>query len=457
MHTENAPDTHAAEDRLAVPVKMGWAAGSLGTVTLLYLVNNFFLFFATTQLGVAAGVAGAILLVSRLYDAVSDPLMGIISDRFTTRWGRRRPWLLAGALICPLGCILIFASPAFENSWWTVAYLTFALLIYFSGYSAFNVPYLAMPTEMTDSPLERTSIMAYRVFFVGLAGLAATAIAPALIQFFGEGRAGFQGMANMMALLIMAAMLTTFFASKNLRATPSTKNRLAPRAWIATIIDNKPLLYVLIAKLLQLFGLASSSAMLFFFVTQVMQRGAIGVALFGGVTTAANLLTLPIWVRLNRRLGKPMLYASGVGIFVIAQSSWLLSGPDEPTWIYVLRAIGVGIGAGGLILMGQSLLPDVIAEDYRRTGMRREAALAAVYSTVEKFAFAISPFIIGTLLSFSGFIESRGQPVAQPDSAIFAVYVTIAVIPPLAYLASVPFILKITLARPSPSTVARNG
>lgn len=437
-------------DPVSTSVKIGWAAGSLGTVTLLYLVNNFFLFFATTQLGVAAGVAGAILLVSRLYDAVSDPMMGIISDNVATRWGRRRPWLLLGALLCPIGCIAIFAAPAFENSWWTVAYLTAALLLYFSGYSAFNVPYLAMPTEMTDSPLERTSIMAYRVFFVGLAGLAATAIGPALIQYFGEGRAGFQGMANVMALIILLAMLSTFFASKGVRSTEKVKNTLNARTWLTTIIDNKPLLYVLIAKLLQLFGLASSSAMLFFFVTQVMDRGALGVALFGSVATAANLATLPFWVRLNRSMSKPLLYAIGVGIFVVAQSSWFFADADEANWIYVLRAVGVGIGAGGLILMGQSLLPDVIAEDFRRTGLRREAALAAVYSTIEKFAFAVSPFVIGMMLSAAGFIESRGEPVEQPASAITAVTIAIAVIPPLAYLASVPFILKISLQYSSP-------
>ena len=190
------------ESRLSWRLIAAWSVGTIGPVTLLYVVNYAFMFFMTDLLGVSAAIAGSLIFAVRIFDIFVDPLMGVISDRTVSRMGRRRPWMLGGSFLSAAGCIALFTLPtsiAVAGPLVVAAWSLAALVLYFVGYSMFNVPYMAMPAEMTDSYGERTRLMGARVFFVALSGLLGVSVAPLLVQYFGKGRFAYSLTSMLMA------------------------------------------------------------------------------------------------------------------------------------------------------------------------------------------------------------------------------------------------------------------
>ena len=265
--------TPPQNQRLSQSLMWGWGVGSLGTVTLLYLFGSLILFYMTNFLGIEAALAGTVLFVTRLYDLVSDPLMGFISDRTTSPWGRRRPWLFLGALLCAVSCALLFSGSFLVAQDHGTLYISLVILLYFTGYTMYNVPYLAMPAEFTSDAQERSRLMSARVFFVAVAGIVATGLAPLLIQAFGDGAGGYARMSWVMAVMIGAAMLIPVVATRSAPSTSAQRHAINRKEWFRSAWQNTPFKMLMGAKLLQLFGLASGSATLFFFVIQVLWRG----------------------------------------------------------------------------------------------------------------------------------------------------------------------------------------
>lgn len=434
--------------KLPASLKFSWGLGSLGTVSMMYLFNTMALFYMTDFLGMAAGLGGALLLAARGFDFVSDPIVGLLSDRTKTRWGRRRPWMFVGAILCGLSCMALFNLAGHFAGGALMGATVIVILVYFTGYTMFNIPYMAMPAEMTADKLERTSVMAYRVLFVSAAGIASTALAPWLVSRYGGGMAGYGKMALVMGVVVGLPML---WAAIGTGAAPATRHDPAKQnwgSWVRTAIDNKPFLYLVAAKFFQLCSLSSATAAVFFFISKVVGTGPAGVALFGLTLSGGSIISLPIWAALNKRYPKQFLYAFAVSMHAALNLTWFLAGPGEPQSIFILRCVLLGLFSGGLILMGQSLLPDAISHDFARTGLRREGAFAAIYSAAEKIAFAVGPFAIGLFLSAMDYAPSTGATVAQPQSAITAIYICMAALPAALSLISVPLIFKIRFDDP---------
>ena len=265
-------------------------------------------------------------------------------------------------------------------------------------------------------------------------------------------------MSMLMAVWILLAMLVTVFSTHRVNFTQHVASSRPTREWLWTIAQNRPFLLLIGVKLLQLFALACKSATLVFFVKYVMQRNEATVGLYGLVAGIAAISALPLWARIAK--GHPkhrvMIFATmGQAALTL---SWLFAGPDEPMVMFGLRAALLGFSSAGIILMGQALLPDVIEYDYRRTGERREGIFAAFYSVVEKTSFAFAPLIIGPMLAYAGYAPSA--ETQSPDT-IRTIFITLAVLPTAAYLASLPLLAaydlteeKLRLAREIPRRVS---
>ncbi len=212
------------------------------------------------------------------------------------------------------------------------------------------------------------------------------------------------------------------------------------------VIANQPFRVFIAAKFLQLVGLSSSSVALPFLMSTGLGRGGYGLATFGLASTAGTMLSMPGWVALAKRFGKRNVYIASILVFAPVTASWMLATPQESTLLFVARALLQGTTAGGIMLLGTSLLPDCAEYDFRSTGLRREGLYSGFYSFAEKTAFAIGPLLAGWILSSGGFIRSTGgaAPV-QPQSAIDAVFVVAALVPALAPVLSIPFLLRYRL------------
>lgn len=417
-------------------VYAGWGFGTLAPALVLSLTNILLLRFMTDHVGLSAAVGAALIAFSKIYDAVTDPLGGLLSDRTRSRWGRRRPWLLAGTLMLALSLVALFWGPALQTPSAAAWYMGAVLIFYATAYSAFSIPYMAMPAEMTQGYHDRSFLMSFRIYAVGLAGLAASAGGPALIAAWGGGLQGHRLMALTLAPVVLLAGLVCFLATARapfLAAPPAHRVPLGEQLRLA--LTNRPFVVLLVIKFFTLMNLGTAAAFPFFF-QRILGLSDGYLSLYLLVSSLSLMLSQPLWLALSRRLGKKRAYQLALALPVCVGASWFLAGNGEPLPLLLLRALLSGIGSGGALLMGQSLLPDTMEYDYRRTGLRREGVFSGLYTTMEKAASAIGIAAVGTFLSAMGYVQSRGAAVEQPPSAITAILLCVALLPAAVSLAS---------------------
>jgi GPH family glycoside/pentoside/hexuronide:cation symporter len=450
----SARQAPAADDRISLGLMIGWSVGTVGTVTLLYVVNYAFMFYMTNLLGISALLAGALIFGVRIYDMFVDPLMGVISDHTRSRMGRRRPWMLAGGIVSAAGCVVLFNAPATllaAGGQPLALWALMGLLLYFTGYSMFAVPYMAMPAEMSESFTERTRLLSARVFFVSISSLLGTAVTPQLIKSFGANLDGYGKTALIMAVISLAAMLSAVVTTGSARATTRAPLKISLRQQVRLAVANRPFFVLIACKFLLLLSMSALTTTLFYFVTYVLKRDFTTVAQIGLAQTLGMLVSLPFWMWLARRWEKQHVFMLAAGVDALFLALYMFASPSEPVFILLARAAGVGFFAGGALLMGQAMLPDTMEYDYRRTGLRREGTFSGLYSVVEKAGFAFGPLVLGVILSAFGYVATKaGAPAAeQTPETLRALYLGAAVLPAVATFLCVPLLRAYTLTEVS--------
>ncbi|MBT5242554.1 MAG: MFS transporter [Rhodospirillaceae bacterium] len=418
------------ERPLSLKVCMGWGVGSLGMAVMFGLISTFALSFMTNYLAISAGVAGALLGLSKIYDAVTDPLMGVISDRTGGSIGRRRPYLLAGAFMLAATMVLMFNVPDFATPTGAAIYMTAMLLLYATAYTVFNVPYLAMPAEMTEGYHERAYLMSFRVYGIAGAGYVGYFGGPIIIDYFGGGRAGFEGMAWVMGAAVLASSVACYYFTKD--APFKHKVDSAPvgfKAQVRLIMQNRPFLWLMLAKMFGLLGQALSNPAKAFFFPLVLGASLSSFGWYWFAFYTAMTVSQTFWLKLGKSHGKRDIFIAALLLTVCINLTWLLATPAEAFGVTLLRGVALGFLGGATLLMGQAMLPDTMEYDLRITGLRREGVYAGVYTTIEKLAFAFGPAITGIVLAAMGYVASSDGIAEQPDSAILAVYICAAGLP----------------------------
>jgi GPH family glycoside/pentoside/hexuronide:cation symporter len=421
----------AADAREHVPasVAAGWGVGTLATTTMLNGASVVLLYFLVTYVKIEPVLAGALLFGSKMLDVVTDPPMGMISDRTRSRYGRRRPWMLGAAFFCGLSFAMLFNVPAGGMST-TLLYVGVALALYALSYTAFQVPYMAMPAEMTDDSHQRTKIMSWRVFFMTLGNLAGMGAVPALVEQLGGDRAAYQQMGIVIGAFIAVVMLSCFFLTRDARQTsPADSARIPLAQQLAWLGDNQPLLILMGTKVAIYIGLASNIAVAMFFFSGVLKFGGKMLGLFLALQALTSIVCLPLAAWVSKRVGKKAAYIASLVGFCCIVLTWLVASPDEPMAVFVGRAILLGMFGAGAHLYGQSMLIDTFAWDYKLTGVRREGVLSAAFSFVEKACMAMGPLIVGVLFSAMGFDKELAPTAEQSPSAVTAMYLGFVWIP----------------------------
>jgi GPH family glycoside/pentoside/hexuronide:cation symporter len=411
---QRIPGGEVEEHSLPLTLKMSWGLGSFGVAVLSNSVGALVLFYLVKVTGMPAWLAGVFLTTARLFDAFFDPFVGHVSDRTTIRFGgRRRPYLLGGGVLCAVAMLLVFNVPFRGDTLAGGAYVLGALLLYGVAYSLFNVPYIAMPAEMTQGYHERSSIHGWRVIFSGIGIAVAGSGSGLLLAGLAHRRAqvgpqiNTQGdytvLAGLYAVLILLSLLATW---RGTRGAAFTYRTLSPPAWrhqLSTFLQNKPFLTIMGVKALQLIGVSSNQAALFFMLVEVLKRSSADVALVGLPSVFVSILITPPLVRFSRRYGKKAGYLISAAFTGASYLSWSFAQIGEPSWVLVLRGAVLGVGFSGNVLFCMSMITDSIELDSFRTGMQREGLYTAFFSFVEKFTGALGPTLVGVALSAAGF------------------------------------------------------
>lgn len=290
--TAGAFGSNSAPIRLGLRLRMGWAVGSLGVGTLFNGVGFMLLFYLTTILGIEPALAGTLIFASKLYDMVTDPLMGWVSDRTRSSYGRRRPYLLAGGILCAAAMTMLFTDSGLADGA-QLAYVMAGLLLYATGYTVFNVPYMAMPAEMTLDPFERSRLMSLRVVFIMLGQLCGMALVPALLSAFGSEADAYAKTSWILAAIILVSMSLAFFGTADAHQTQRNLDGPPLREQVQSALGNRPFFLLVCSKFAQLFGLASSAGSSLFLIKMVLMRPESDLAGFSLAATFSTIAAMP--------------------------------------------------------------------------------------------------------------------------------------------------------------------
>jgi glycoside/pentoside/hexuronide:cation symporter, GPH family len=407
---------------------LSYAMGSFGTGVFSTVPAVLLLYFCTETLGIAGSVAAGLILLPKLWSIVWDPCVGRWSDNSTSRFGRRRPFMVLGIVGMVIAFVLLFnvptLSPLLTIAWVGVSYFALATL-----YSLFAVPYIAIPAEVSDTQSTLARLVSWRMVLVMVGILVGAAGAPMVIEAGGSGRSGYSVMGwaiGAMCLVIMAIPLVMLQG----RDTPAdaltgNTNKVSLIADVMAVMANKRFAKLATAYLAQAIAFGAVSAALPYVVTKGLGKGDgdIGTAL--GVYLIATLAAVPFWSWAGKRFGlsralnwSSISYGVGVvaiGAIVIVKADWAIA-----LWVLAVA----GIPFAGLQVLPFTLVGEVV----RAEGAQAEGKFTGVWTAVEKLGLSIGPALVGLALSLSG----QNVPLGL---GLF-----LCVIPPILCLASLFFV-----------------
>ncbi len=414
-------NVHALSTRL----KLFWGSGAMGVAMLMNGVSFLILIYLVSVLKLDPALAGTLVFVSKIIDAISDPVVGMLSDRSNFKSGRRRPFMFVGAFLAASSFGFLFAIPEFDSQTTTAAYAFGCLVFYTIGYTIFNVPYMAMSAEMTDGYEERTSLHGYRVGFVSLGSALAVAGAPFVLEILGQSRESYAIIALGMSVIIFLSLMACYAGTGSARTVKQVQSNHNFISQASLLFSNRHFVTLITVKALQLVGIMSTASVSFFFFKQYVGMDLRYFAAAAILSTITTLIAVPIVKKIADRIGKKTTYFYSAGLTALVNLSWMLVEP-APTMGeflpgYFLRMGLSGVCIAGNVMLAMSMLTDTIEYDARVTGMRREGIYAAMYSFVEKLAAAFAPFIVGWVLAFAGYDKSLGADELQTGNALFGI------------------------------------
>ncbi|MDW7739097.1 MAG: MFS transporter [Bacillota bacterium] len=437
---------------LSVGTYIGYGIGSVGTGIFATVPGLLLLSFMVRYLQIPPALAGTVIMIPRLWDVITDPFAGSLSDRTRSRWGARRPWMLAGALTLPVAFALLFRVPeqiGTEAAW----YLMFIYILCTTFFTIYQVPYVSMPAEMSEDYYERTTIMSWRVAFLTLGILVGGAAAPEIISAGGGGRDGFALMGIVVGVVLFLVLIGSFFGTARVPKVEPVAVTASFREQLRAAGENKPYFILFGAYIIQVLGIGAMLAGVDFFSSYILgdpgQTSILFVCLIGPA-----LITMPLWVRVGRRFGKLSGYIICTVLFALGGLFLMLASPNQ-LWLVYLIVFVMGAGYAGTQLFPFSMLPDTISADTLRTGMRRAGAFTGLWTAADKAGFAVGPAIFAAILAVTGFIETEGGVIIdQPASALMGVRIGFALLPALLMALSIFFLRRYKL---DPETIAALG
>ncbi|HEY9651297.1 MAG TPA: MFS transporter [Coleofasciculaceae cyanobacterium] len=426
-------------ETLTLRTKLAYAVGELGGEIPSNILVFFLLFFLTDVAGLNPSLAGSVLLVGKVWDAINDPMIGILSDRTRSSLGRRYPWMMAGVI--PLGiCFLLqWVVPPTTNQWLLFAYYSGIALILYAAYTAVAVPFSALAAELTQGYDERTNLISFKASFSIGASLFSLILAQIIFAKAGSRSLGFLILGTICGFLsILAVFLCVVGTYKRYQLFQRQRQRvvlqqpLPIRQQIQIAFSNFPFLCVIGIYLCSWLGLQVTAAILPYFVTSWMRLPDQHFTQTALAVQGTALGMMFFWSKVAHRVGKKAVYGMGIPITILGLVGLCFLQPNQVGLMYVL-AVMVGMGLSTAYLVPWSMLPDVVDLDELNTGQRREGIFYGFVVQLQKIAVAIALFIIGKLLDWAGFIpSSSGQTVpVQPDSALFAIRLLMGPLPAL--------------------------
>lgn len=415
----------AAPATLPTRVRRGYGLGSVATGSFGTVPGLLLLPYLTDRLGIAAGIAGLIVLLPKAWDIVLNPIAGRVSDRSDHPGGRRRPFLLRAGLALAFLFALLFAGPtappALAAAWVAVLFLACA-----SAYAFFQVPYVSMPAELTRDYGERTRLMTWRVVVLALAILVAGGASPALRDALGP-EWGYRAVGVFVGLLILLGAVGAWWGTKGVAPVEHVAAGGSLAEQLRVVAGAKDFRALLLTFSLQALATGTMLAGVDYMARWVLGDPGAATILFVAFVGPALVVT-PVWERIGRRTGKRPAFV--VASLCLALGAALVWGTHDLGLVPVAVSLAlVGVGYAGAQMFPMAMLPDAAAVDADRTGESRVGVYTGVWTAAETLGLALGPGVYGLVLMLGGYVSSTGGEAVQPDGALTAITLGFTLLP----------------------------
>ena len=424
------------QHRLSFGQKAGWGLADMGIVVFVIVKQLLVMAFLTTYLGVPVQIAGAVTTLVLIFDMVTDPLIGYLSDRTNTRWGRRAPWMALGALVLAGGTVGLFGVPLGLSTTGNLLWVTGFFVLATIGFTMVAIPYGAMAGEITQSPQERSAMTGYRMAFASIGILLGGAIIPLLA---GGTREGHLQAAIMVAPVIVLAIWLSIWATRNAPRvqTPSTQSFWA---MANMVFSNAPFMVLVVLYGVMTMAIALITAGLPFAALYLIMDS--GDTMLSGAANALTVLSLmfacfvlgsilsqAVWVWISARLGKLGALVLGLGLYMILLCALYTMMPSVNVTAMAGMFVFAGMTNGAYQQIPWAMYPDLMDVTRKATGEAIEGAFSAIWLFGQKAANALAPLILGAILGSYGWQETTEGKIDQLPEAISALHVSITLLP----------------------------
>jgi len=434
-------------------IKLGFGIGDLGGNLFFTFIGFYLLYFLTDVLGLSAALAGTTLMIGKIWDAVTDPVTGYVSDRTISPWGRRRPYIFVGAIISLFAMYLLFSiAPGHSQiALFILATLYFCLLN--TAYTLVNIPYTALLPELTKDYDERTLLTAYRMSFAVIGTFVGAAAVMPIVNVFPDEQTGWTAMASILGGIMMSTAFITVWAIHEPR---HKKENITGHSFLKTYLDAltmKVFLLVLIPWTLFITGTSMiQGALVYYFKYIFLNEGFFQLALVALLST--SLLFIPLWAVISRKLSKKTCYNIGMFIVMIGVLLFSVSGGLWPVSVAVIIMGIAGIGLSTHYIMPHSILPDVVEYDaISNNGLRREGVFSGLWTFSSKLGQAFALALNGWILSIFHYTPDT----IQTPSAILGIKLICGPFPALFYIAGIIILMRFPISRDYYDRMIKSG
>lgn len=421
-------------EKLPIKEKVGYALGDTAANFIFQTMVMFQLAFYTDTFGITAAAAGTLLVVVRVWDAIFDPIMGVVADRTKTKWGKFRPWILWTAVPFGIMGFLAFVTPDFSESGKLVyAYVTYIVLM--MVYSANNLPYSALSGVMTGDLGERTSLSSYRFVFAMLAQLIIQGLALPMVSYFGQGNSA-QGYQYTMAIFSSLAVVLFFitFSTTKERIQPDPAQKGSLKEHYGDLLRNGPWLAMFVLTLILFVTLAMRGSVVFYYFRYYVNAENYEslFSLFNVLGTSSTIIGIFFSKRLAMRFGKRNVFIGGLAGTTLFTALFVFLPPTAVEMIFATEMLRQFV-YGFTIPLLWAMMADVA--DYSEWKNKRRAT-GIIFSAIVfalKAGLGFGGAITGYVLTMYGYVPN----VAQTGTALNGIVMTMSIFPAITFGACV--------------------
>lgn len=421
--------------KLPFKEKVGYALGDTASHFVWDMVGFWLMFFYTDIYGISAAAAGTIMLIARFWDMAIDPLIGVLSDRTNTRWGKFRPYILFGAVPYAVLSVLTFTTPNF-GEFGKILYAGTTYVLLMTAYAFINLPYSALGAVMSPDTYERAGLNTYR-FIAGFVGqFVVTGLALTLAEFFGCGdkAQGFQYTIVLFAFLSLVFFFITFKTTKE-RVSPPKEQKNSLKGDFSSLFKNKAWVILAIVGIISFIMFAiQNAAVAYYFKYYIGNEN--NVQLFNVVGTVALIVALPLSKPLAKRFGNRNVFIGSSIISGIFFMLIYLPGVDNLVSVYIFNVLAKMAYAPAVPLLW-TMIADSADYGEWTTGRRATGLYFSAAVFAQKAGWGIGAALAGWILAISQFVPNA----VQTDTAITGIKLLVSVIPGLLYMSCAIFMI----------------